>query len=181
MVNGVSEVIAIRPMLHGPATSEDPAFRIFKVVNNRLFKSEYTEFFGLRGTVGNITGDMQDEILLFHYPAPETYNDGPVDILALSWNGNRFEQIASVSLPRMGLCAEIADLDNDGSEELILLKADWPDNHDIGPMELLVYSYIQNSVLSLVDKIKLPIDLGDGNRNSHTFGHNRWLRVGTVS
>ena len=159
--NGVSEVAAIRSRIRRPATLEDPVIEIFQVIDNRLFQSDYTEFFGLWSSVGNITGDTKDEILLFHYPKPETYNDGPVDILALSWNGNGFEQIASVSLSRMSLDAKIIDLNNDGQEEIVLLQVIWQDDQKIGPVKLSVYSYTGNPELTLLDEIELSVDLGD--------------------
>lgn len=159
--DGVLEVIAIRSHIRGPITFENPAFRIFKVSNKRLFQSEYVEFFGLRGIVGNITGDAQDEVILFHYPKPEVYIDGPVDILTLSWNGNGFEQIASVSLPKMSVSMQIADVNNDGREEIVLLQVIWQDIQEIGPVKLAVYSYTGNPGLTLLDEIILPVDLGD--------------------
>ena len=99
--NGISEVVIFKPTLYGPTTLEEPGFLIYRWSNGQLFQTEHTEFFGLWGEVGNITGDNKDELILYHFPKPKDNDDGPVDILVLSWNGRQFEQIASVSLPRM--------------------------------------------------------------------------------
>lgn len=159
--NGISELIVVRPQLRGPATLEDPAFHIYSINEGKCSHNKYAKFYGFWGMVGNITGDKKDEVLLFKHPSPFDNDDGPVDILALSWNGNEFEQIASVSLPRMSLGVELVDLDNDDREEIVLLQVIWHDDHKIGPAKLAIYSYTGNPDLTLVDEIELAVDLGE--------------------
>lgn len=151
--NGISEIVIFNSVLRGPTSEEYPSFRIFRMVNNSLLENRYTGHFGFWGKVGDITGDQKDELFLFHHPTPEDNDDGPIDVLVLSWNGSKFDIIARIHLPRTFVRFELVDLNNNGRDELIALKSDPGE-----PIELAIYSYTGNSELNLVDEMVLPMD-----------------------
>ena len=118
-------------------------------------------YYGYWGQVGDITGDGRDELVLFQFPKPIDNDDGPIDILALSWSGSQFEKIASVSLPRTYLSSKVVDLDNDGRAEIITLKSGLDASYKRQPIKLGVYSYVGVTELTLVDEIILPMEQDD--------------------
>ncbi len=164
--DGILELMVVTPWLYNPKRFETdglikhPTVTIYRISNGNLIHNEQEEFYGQWASVGNMTGDLKDELILFQYPNPDNdYYRGPIDILVLSWNRNKFEQIAQVSLPAIYLHVDVFDINNDGRDEIIALKSGYDKTGKPRPIKLAIYSYVEHPELALIDEVDFQIEL----------------------
>ena len=138
----------------GLVYKDNPGIVIFRWSLGQIVRTRHTSFYGELTRVGDIDGDGNDELVLFHLPKgyANPGGIGPTDIQILSWNGKDFELIAQASFPQTYFQPYVGDLDGNGRAEVVILKSGARGNpivEDLLP-ELAVYSYTNNSELNLV-------------------------------
>ena len=128
--DGITETILIPMADTFRPRRGQPGLVIVRRVGESFLRTEFSEFWGVWGNVGDMNGNGRDELVLFRYPRGMTNlgGTGPIDIQVFEWNGSGFDLSSVVSLPVMYLKTEIKDLDGDQRAELIVLKSGGRDN-----------------------------------------------------
>ena len=136
---------------------------IVRRVGDGFLRTEFNEFWGVWGNVGDLNGNGRAELVLFRFPRGMTNlgGTGPIDIQVFEWNGSGFDLTSVVSLPVMYLKTEIKDLDGDQRAELIVLKSGGRDNGVLSPRRLAIYSFTDDSQLTLTDEVIVSTEYED--------------------
>ena len=134
---------------------------LFRWDQDKIAHTTHREFTGIDMRIGDLDGDGKDEIILCEllpYGHTNLGGTGPIRIKVLSWNRKGFESIAKVDFPTAYFQIYVGDLDNDGRDEIAVLRSGSPETPEgIQPPQLGVYTYTGNFELTLRDEIEFPI------------------------
>lgn len=164
----VSELVIVNEIYDSSASSDNPGLVVCQWKDNIIRKTEVSDFSGIWGHTGDVTGDGRDEVILCSLPIGHTNpgGTGPIDIEVLSWNGRDFDLLAKTSMRETYLRTKVIDLNADGRDEIVAFRSgQWDKDYtdELDP-QLGVYRYDETSELELIDEVAFPV-VQDGNLN----------------